>query len=156
MYKDQWVFVASSASNNLITICFALYTDVSLTCATIAPLSPIITWGTVGGQIYFGDLFLGSIVGKETDCRYYSTSLSQAELTTLFTQRKAVCIPHCLTCSDIVTCTQCVSGWYLSGSNTCISCNPCCGACTGAGDTACTSCAPLCVSTGPNTCTSKR
>ena len=149
------MFVAISATSTLVKLCFALYTDTSLTCASFVPNSAILTWGTAGTpRIKIGDTYNTSIIGKIVDARYYPTGLPESDFLTQFTRRKVICIPNCQTCSDLVVCTLCASGWFLQVGNTCVRCNACCATCTGASESQCTSCNPLCVSTGPTTCKS--
>lgn len=145
--------MAASVINGSGLLCYGLYSDSCLTCVSETPGGMNLPWGAAGvPKIYYGDAFYRSIIGKESDARYYATGLSECDLNTLFTQRKAACSLHCQICSDLVTCTQCEIGLYLDANSNCVLCNACCVECTGPGNSACLSCAPLCISTAPTTC----
>lgn len=130
--------------NGFGTLCFGLLSDSTLTCNTGTPGGINLVWGSAGiPKIYYGDNFSQSIIGKEVDGRYYTQGLTEADFNDRFAQRKVICMYNCQTCSDFLTCSLCVAGFYLSGGK-CLRCSSCCGSCTGPGNSSCTSCAPSC------------
>ena len=118
---------------------YALYSENALHSVSLDSGSINSAWGTTGTpNINYGDSYR-SIVGKVVDVRYYPRGLEAADFTQLFTQRKAVCVRSCQVCIDLVTCSQCTAGYYLSGG-TCLRCFMGCATCSGAGETQCISC----------------
>ena len=119
---------------------YAFYSENGLQSASYNSITNNLVWGTAGTpKYYYGDSFYRSIVGKEVDVRYYPRGLGLAELTQIFTQRKVVCIRGCQVCIDLVTCSQCISEYYLSGGK-CLRCSLGCATCSGANNNQCLSC----------------
>ena len=155
-YFNGWTFYSFSVCNGAVTACYALHSTVTLACKSGSPTGGTATWGnTPNSAIFIGDSYYGGgIQGKIADSRFYFTACkSQAELQSLFDQRKAELVLNCISGGPL-DCSTCASGFYLS-AGLCPSCNSCCSSCSGPGPSACLSCSPACVQTAPTTCVSK-
>lgn len=139
-YQNKWVFVGASVKAGKGLLCYGLYSDITITCVNFDSGSTNLVWGTAGSpKILYGDTHASSIIGKEVDKRYYPRGLELADFSNLFTQRKAACAVGCGVCLDLVTCSQCVAGYYLSGGG-CIKCFSGCATCSGVSESQCVTC----------------
>lgn len=151
-YQNKWVYVATSLSNGWNTNCYGLFSDTSLTCVTGATAAGgNLAWGvTATSRLYLGDPYHFSIIGKEADARMFFQPWTEAQFNSMFQQRKLTCVDNCSNCSDLMACTSCINGFYLSGGQ-CLRCSSCCQTCTGV-STNCIVCASTC-SQSPPICT---